>query len=263
MSAESVLIELRDFSFSFGERRVLEDISMSIGKGEFVCIIGPNGAGKTTLIKCLNRIWRGGSGGISIAGKPLNHYSQGELARLLAYVPQADGRTAPFTVYEFVMMGRYPYLDAFSSIRSEDDKVIRKAMETTGTSDFAERFFDTLSGGERQKVFLAAALAQQGSMLLLDEPTTFLDPRHQIEINRTLKRVNQEDGVTILSATHDINSGLGIAERIIALKAGKIIFDGPGDVLAGTNVLRDLYDHDFLITQHPKTGKPMILPEED
>ena len=262
MAIRSDLIELHNYSFRIGDRTILEDISFKVKEGEFVCIVGPNGAGKTTLLKCLDRIWRGGHGEILILGKPLRQYSQKTLAQWLAYVPQADGRMMPFTVYEFVMMGRYAYLNPFASVRREDKRVVRRALEVTGTSAFSERFFDSLSGGERQKVFLAAALAQEARILLLDEPTTFLDPGHQVEINKMLRQLNREEGITILSATHDINGGLRNSGRMIALRDGRIFYDGPSRELARNEILSQLYDHDFLIASHPQTGEPVIFPKE-
>ncbi len=253
------MIEVRNFSFGVGRRQILRDISFKIDQGEFVCLLGPNGAGKTTLIKCLMRIVPSRQGGIRVASRPLETYRQSELARRLAYVPQADGRVTPFTVYELVMMGRYPHLSPFSSVRQEDHRAVNAALELAAAQQFAERSVDSLSGGERQKVFLAAALAQQAEVLLLDEPAAFLDLRHQVEINVLLAQLNREQGQTIVCATHDINSALATAQRIIALRAGAVFYDGPAAELASADLLHQLYDHDFSITEHPQTGRPVVL----
>ena len=158
------MIEVSRFSFSIGRKEILKDVSFAVQEGEYLSITGPNGAGKSTLLKRLVRIHHGGDGAIRLAGKPLDDYSQKTLAQQISYVPQADGRVAPFTVHEFVMMGRYPYLSPFSPAGTDDEKAVRQALAMTETSSFAQRSLHTLSGGERQKVFIAAALAQETSV---------------------------------------------------------------------------------------------------
>ncbi|OHB70595.1 MAG: ABC transporter ATP-binding protein, partial [Planctomycetes bacterium RBG_13_63_9] len=208
------VIRVRDFSFRMGRKEILRDVSFDVCEGEYLAIVGPNGAGKTTLVKCLDRILVGGTGRIEICGRPLAAYRRRELARLISYVPQADGRVFPFPVEQFVLMGRYPYLTPFSAVSKEDRAVVRRAMQQTGTSEFADRLLGTLSGGERQKVFIAAALAQEAQILLLDEPTTFLDYRHQAEIIELLARINRSAGVTVLAVTHDVNQAALQSDRI-------------------------------------------------
>ena len=211
---------------------------------------------------CLNRILSGGQGSIRIKGKPLELYSQKELARAVSYVPQADGRQLPFTTEEFVTMGRYPYLSPFSSVSCEDRKLVRRVMELTATDSLAERTLDSLSGGERQKVFIAAAVAQGAEIVLLDEPTTFLDYRHQVEIRRLLKELNRDHGATIIAVTHDLNSAVFSGNRVLALKAGEILFDGEATELIQSQLLESIYDTSFSLMNHPRTGRPFIAPEE-
>jgi iron complex transport system ATP-binding protein len=258
---ENTIIEITRFSFSISSKVILKDISLSVKEGEYISIVGPNGAGKTTLLKCLDRIYKGGNGDIRIAGKPLDKYSQKELARKLSYVPQADGRISPFTVYEFVMMGRYPHLSPFSSPGKEDKDAVHDALTITGISEFAERFLRTLSGGERQKVFIAAALAQGAKVLLLDEPTTFLDPKHQADVHRLLERANRERGFTVVSVTHDINSAVLTSRRILALKNGAVAFCGFADKFMNNEILQKIYEKSFLFVKHPQTGKTIVAPE--
>jgi iron complex transport system ATP-binding protein len=257
-----MLIDIRRYSFGIGRTEILKDISLDVREGEYVSIVGPNGAGKTTLLKCLNRILTGGRGSIVVAGKRLEDYSQRELAKLMSYVPQADGRLSPFTVNAFVMMGRYPHLSPFSTITKQDTDAVREALELTGTVGFAERPLRTLSGGERQKVYIAAALAQGARILLLDEPTTFLDPRHQADIQLTLQRVNRDSGVTVLSATHDINDAVRSSRRVVGLKHGSVAFCLPVERIMTGSFLRDLYGKAFLFLKHPQTGKPIAVPEQ-
>lgn len=258
---EHGIIEMEHFSFSLGGRRILIDVSFRAREGEYVSVVGPNGAGKTTLLKCLCRIHRGGSGAVRIAGRPLQEYGQKDLALQVSYVPQADGRLYPFTVHEFVMMGRYPHLGPFSSPGARDEQAVRDALALTGTAEFAERYPGTLSGGERQKVFIAAALAQEARILLLDEPATFLDPRHEAEIHGLLARANRERGVTILSVMHDINSAAVTSRRILALKNGAVAFHGEPEAFMNGEILAGIYEKSFLFATHPRSGKRIVVPE--
>ena len=258
---KGALIEIEGYSFEVDGKEILKDISLSVREGEYVSIVGPNGAGKTTMLKCLIRILRGGTGSIKVDGRPLEAYTQRELANLMSYVPQADGRALPFTVHEFVTMARYPYLSPFSSITKDDEEAVSRALALTGTSEFSERALATLSGGERQKVFIAAALAQGARILLLDEPTTFLDYRHQSEIQGILKRLNREYGVTIVAVTHDINNAVLWGERILALKGGIMAYCGPAAGIMNNTILEDLYGKSFQFSEHPRTRRLFVVPE--
>jgi iron complex transport system ATP-binding protein len=254
------VLDIRNFCFRIDSKEILRDVSFSVHRGEHLAIVGPNGAGKSTLLKCIDRILTGGTGLIQVCGRPLESYRQKELARRISYVPQADGRVFPFTVEQFVLMGRYPYLSPFSSIRREDRDVVRQALEMTGTSEFADRPLNTLSGGERQKVLIAAALAQGAEVLLLDEPTTFLDYHHQAEIHTLLGRVNKQSGVTIVAVTHDVNHAALEADRVLALCRGSVAFCGPPSDLMQPDVLRKIYGTELVLVNHPTTAMPMIVP---
>ena len=256
------LIHIQRYSYAVNGARILEDVSLEVGAGEFLAIIGPNGAGKTTLIKCLVRIHTGGSGEMLIKGRPLASFRQKELAMMVGYVPQSDGRGLPFTVEEFMLMGRYPYLGPLSPPGKEDERAVRDALELTGTVHLAGRFLDTLSGGERQSVLIAAALAQETPILLLDEPTAFLDPRHVADIHRILRRVNRERGMTVVMVTHDINGAALLSDRIAVLKSGRVAFTGPPDTVMRNDVLEGVYDKTFLFVAHPVTGRRLIIPSE-
>ena len=254
-------LQLRGYSFSLGGREILRDLSFSIARGERVAVIGPNGAGKTTLLKCLNRILKGGRGEIRIAGIRLDSFRQFELARRLAYVPQADGRSAPYTVREVVEMARYPHLGPLAPVRAEDVAAVDRALSETGMAALAERPLQTLSGGECQKALLAAALAQESEILLLDEPTAFLDPSQQSDILGVLDRVHRERASTILSVTHDLNEALAHSERVIALREGSLVFDGPALALAEGDHLQRVYQHPFVVGAHPRSGRPVLFAE--
>ncbi|MBN1591073.1 MAG: ABC transporter ATP-binding protein [Pirellulales bacterium] len=254
-------IDVRDFSISLAGRRILNSVSFSVRRGEAVTIVGPNGAGKTTLLKCLAGLLSGDSGEIQLDGQPLADYGRKRLARRMSYVPQADSQPVPFTVEQFVLMGRYPYLSPFSPVSREDREVAHQAMAATDTAQFAPRRLDTLSGGERQKVYLAAALAQAAEILLLDEPTTFLDYHHQEDICRLLRRSARSAGLTMISVTHDVNRAALESDRIVALRRGRVVFVGTPREIMRPEVLGEVYGCQFVLVEHPHSGMPMIVPQ--
>jgi iron complex transport system ATP-binding protein len=254
------VLEAKGFSISLGGKDILHSVSFSVRRGEYVAVVGPNGAGKTTLLKCFDRLLAGGSGELAIEGRPRDAYRQKDLARLVAYVPQADSRMIPFSVEQFLLMCRYPYLSPFSPASRRDRQAINEAMSLTKTTEFAGRKLSTLSGGERQKVHIAAALAQGAHIWLLDEPTTFLDYHRQNEIIALLASVNKELGVTILSVTHDLNHAVLETDRVVALKDGRVVFNGPPGEIMQADVLERIYDTPVLLVEHPGKKIPMIVP---
>ena len=253
-------IECRAFSFSYAEGAALQEISFTVRRGEFVTIVGPNGSGKSTLLKCLNRILVGDQHRVHIAGRPLADYSQRELAKTLSYVPQAGHATPMFTAYEFVMMGRYPHRGPYSSVTADDDRVVLAALEKTESLAWADRPLDTLSGGECQRVYIAAALTQGANILLLDEPTTSLDPKRQVEIYRLLKQLNRE-GITILLVTHDVNAAAQFGTSLLGLREGRIAYWGPAAEFLEVQHLKALYDTTFHIIDAPTQGGRLALQD--
>lgn len=250
------IIKIRNLSLTLTGKEILKGVSLEVNRGEYVSIIGPNGAGKTSLVKCISRIYTNWSGSVEINGKDITHCSQRELAQQLSYVPQAEGRALPFTVFEFVLMGRYPHLSPFTSISSADKEMVAQILEKTGLAPFSERQLNTLSGGERQMVFIAAALAQGADILLLDEPTSFLDYRHQAEVMELLSRLHRENEITIISVSHDINAACMQSSRIMALKGGERRFFETPEKAMDTARLEELYETPFLIADHPSgTGR--------
>ena len=257
----AAIVSVVGLRFSLEGREILSDVGFEVEEGRHLAIIGPNGAGKTTLLKCLLRILGDWSGRITVAGRELSAYSQRELARVMSYVPQPGGASFPFTVREFVSMGRYPHLSPFSSLKAEDRASIDRALELTGMTAFAGRLMSTLSGGERQEVLIAAALAQDARIMLLDEPTTFLDYRHQVEIRRILRQI-REAGTTVVSVTHDVNSALETSDAILALREGRVAYAGPADGIADPDRLREIYGIGFHTAPHPAGGRPLVVAEE-
>ncbi len=255
------LLEVQDLHVDLGGHPVLSGVNLSMDPGGYLSIVGPNGAGKTTLVRCLAGLLAPGSGQILLDGRPLQDLSSRERARRLAYVPQAIGGVPPFSVETFVLMGRYPHLSPFTSPRAEDHEAVRAALQRTDTTHLARRAMDQLSGGERQMVFLAAAIAQQADVLLLDEPAAFLDYRHQLQVMGTLEKLNTERGVTIVTVSHDINMAARRSKRILALRRGVCLVEGsPREILASES-LQAIYDAPFrMVPDAP--WLPLALPEE-
>jgi iron complex transport system ATP-binding protein len=257
----NIVLEARKFSCQIEGKPILRDVSLQIRRGEYVSIVGPNGAGKTTLLKAFDRMMTGEvSGELDICEISWRNWKQSDLAKMAAFVPQADSRVMPFTAEEFLLMCRYPYMSPFATVRTSDRKVVWEAMASTGTTDFAHRRMDTLSSGERQKVYIAAALAQGANIWLLDEPTTFLDYHHQDDILSLVARANKEFGVTVVSVTHDLNHAVLESDRIIALRDGEVAFYGTPDLVMKPDVLQRIYGTSLLLVEHPTSGMPMIVP---
>ena len=238
-------IQIENLSLDLNESQILRDVSFSVATGEYVSIIGPNGAGKTSLLRCLLGMYSH-SGTARIDGKESTACESRELAKTISYVPQTHDIEFPLSVYDFVMMGRYPYLKPLSGESRQDIEAVEKALEVTETGVFRKRTLRTLSGGERQKVYIAAALAQETPIILLDEPGTFLDYRHQTDVMKLLKKINTECGATILAVNHDLNSAANWSDRLIGLKDGKVFCSGTPDEILQPDQLADLFDTPFL-----------------
>ncbi len=253
-------LSVSDLSFSYTSKPVLHHLNFSILEGEYVTIIGPNGSGKSTLLKCLNRIVAADHSHIQIFGRELSSFPQKELARLIGYVPQHQGLLPAFTVEEFVTMGRYPYLDPLRSYSKEDHKIVDDVLRLTGIGEFKDRFLHQLSGGERQKVFIASALAQQPKILLLDEPTIHLDPQHNIEVQKLISKICCEYRMTIVHVTHDLTHIQTWSQKLIALQKGKIVFDGkPREILNQEN-LEKVFQTSFQFFKDEKS-QTVIIPK--
>jgi iron complex transport system ATP-binding protein len=241
-------IQIEILALELNGTPVLRGVSFSVTQGEYVSIIGPNGAGKTTLLRCLLGMYDY-QGSAQINGTECREYDSRTLARQISYVPQTHDIEFPLSVYEFVMMGRYPYLSALSPAQKRDEEAVERAMHITGTTQFRTRTLRTLSGGERQKVYIAAALAQETPIMLLDEPATFLDWRHQSEVMTLLKKINIECGATILAVNHDLNSAAHWSDRIVALKDGRLFASGTPEALIQPAPLEALFDTPFIRKQ--------------
>lgn len=243
----------------YGDLVAVRDVSFTIQGGELVGLIGPNGSGKSTIIRLMSGVLQPWKGQVDILGKPLPRYRQRELGRAVAVVPQDTALSSPFSVMEVVLFGRTPHLGSFGFESERDLWITRRAMERTQVASLANRLITELSGGERQRVILARALAQEPEILILDEPSAFLDIRHQVETYDLLRELRRE-GMTIVTVLHDLNLAALYCERLILLDGGRVARDGgPADVLTYP-LLTQVYGVDVYVTLNDVTGTLNVLP---
>ncbi len=242
------------------ETDVLNGVDLEVGAGELLAVIGPNGAGKSTLLRSLDGLQPADGGVVEIDGRPVGGYRRRDLARIVSFVPQTDVPTEGFTVRAFVEMGRYPHLTTWSALTAEDRHAVDEALAVTEIDNLAARFMTTLSGGERQRVWIAAALAQGGTILLLDEPTSFLDYRHQVQVLDLLGRLHAERGYTIVAVTHDLNGLVPDADSVLGLVGGRVGFSGPPRALFDADVLARIFGNDFSMVAGGRHGLPLVMP---
>jgi len=248
------MLDITSLSFNYGTVKVLDDITFSADKGECIGIIGPNGSGKSTLLKTLSKILKPTSGRVVICGKELERYTPKELARHMAVVPQDTNMDFDFTCLEVVLMGRNPHMGRFELEGRKDMDIALESMMLTNTWHLRERPFSELSGGERQRVIIARALAQEPSILFLDEPVSHLDINHQIEILDLVKRLKDERGLVVIVILHDLNLAARYCDRLILLSENRILATGsPEDVLIQENIRR-AFGANVMVKKHPVTG---------
>ena len=246
--------------FTHDQQKVLDGVSLAVGRGDLVGILGPNGSGKTTLLRILGGMLRPRAGAVTLDGRPMAEWSRREIARRVATVPQETYAPFDFTVLDIVLMGRFPHLGAFALEGPEDLAIARRALAATGTAEFEGRAFSTLSGGERQRVVIASALAQSPQLLLLDEPTASLDIGHQIEVQTLLSRLNSDDGMTMVLSTHDLNLAAALCRRLVLLRGGRVLAAGPTDEVLTSTTVRALYNVDAAVERHARSGRLTVVP---
>lgn len=248
-----------DLSIGYGEQLIVKNLSVTIPDKKVTTIIGSNGCGKSTLLKAITRIIPHQSGSVLLDGKNISKENTKSLAKKMAILPQTPDSTSGLTVSELVSYGRFPYQNGFGRLTKKDYEVIEWALEVTGTADYKHRPVDALSGGQRQRVWIAMALAQETEIIFLDEPTTYLDMAHQLEILELLQKLNQEQERTIIMVLHDLNQAARFADYIIALKDGEIVKAGTCEEVITQDVLRQIFEIDAVIGQDPRTKKPMCI----
>jgi iron complex transport system ATP-binding protein len=254
----SALIDIKGVKLQYGPRTVIDNVSLQVFQGEFFVIIGPNGAGKTSLLKAVSGLHQLTAGDIAVGQKDVREYTRKELARALALVPQQINSDFPFTVTETVLMGRYPHMGFLAVENKKDIELARQAMEFTEVLHLAERRLAQLSGGERQRVTIARAICQQSKILLLDEPTASLDLAHQLRIMDLMERLRQQEGVTIIMVSHDLNLAASYADRLLLLKDGRVERVGTPERVMTQEHLSQSYDCNLLIDKNPVLGTPRV-----
>ncbi|MBC7927661.1 MAG: ABC transporter ATP-binding protein [Bryobacteraceae bacterium] len=247
--------ELTDVGLSYNGASALSNISLRLQAGELVAIAGPNGAGKSTLLNILAKLRPGYSGSCRLQGREIREWKRPALARLVSVVPQGLKLEFPFTGGQLVLMGRTPWGDSmFES--AADVAAVDRALKLTGTEAFRDRNFSTLSGGERQRLVLASALAQEPKILLLDEPTTYLDLEHQISLYRLLRSL-AEEGLLVVTVTHDLNLAVSYSDRILLLRSGKLVGAGPPAEVLNSAMIRDVFAVEATLHEGP-AGRPWL-----
>lgn len=252
------MIEVHSVSFRYHEDWVLQDVSFRVERGEFVGVIGPNGSGKTTLLKILYRLLSPQKGEILFELVPMKKMDRADIAKRIAVVAQETHLLFPFNVIETVLMGRSPHLGHLMFESEKDLEIAKKAMEWTKVLPFSERSMDELSGGERKRVFIARALAQEPEVILLDEPTANLDIHHQMDFLELILTLNRERGLTIVMASHDMNIASEFCDRLILLRGGGIYKAGTPDEVITKENIENVYGCEVWVDQNPFSGMPRI-----
>jgi iron complex transport system ATP-binding protein len=251
------LLRAVDVSFAYGgreQRRAVDAVTLRVPRESIVGLLGPNGSGKTTLVRILAGLITPLAGEVLMDDQPIGGMTRLAIARRIALVPQETHSTFDFSVLDMVLMGRYPHLNAFALEGADDVAIAREAMAVTGTAAFERRTFSQLSGGERQRVVIAAALAQSGEVLLLDEPTASLDLGYQLEIAALLRRLNRERHTTVLLSTHDLNFAAAVCDRVVLLKDGCVVADGPTESTLTPETIAVTYGVLADVQRHPRAG---------
>ncbi|WP_152656701.1 ABC transporter ATP-binding protein [Oceanobacillus sp. CFH 90083] len=253
------MIHIEDVQVGYGDALIIDSLNLTIPKGKITTVIGPNGCGKSTLIKTIARILKANSGVIYLDGKVISRTSTKDIARKMAILPQSAEAPAGLTVRELIAYGRFPHQSKFGKQKREDLDAIDWALEATGLTDLAARPVEALSGGQRQRVWIAMALAQDTEVVILDEPTTYLDMAHQLDILQLLDKLNQEQNKTIVMVLHDLNHASRFSHNLIAMRDGKVLQQGaPHEVMTAPN-LQDVFQIQAMLTVCPFSQNPICL----
>ena len=253
-------LEARGVDLSYDLRVVVEDLSLSVPDGRITAIVGPNACGKSTLLRAMARLLRPRAGTVVLDGKSIHDLPTRAVARCLGLLPQSPVAPQGIRVIDLVSRGRTPYQSLFRQWSDRDDTAVRDAMAATGTRHLADRMVDQLSGGQRQRVWIAMVLAQQTELLLLDEPTTFLDIAHQIEVLDLVAGLNRAWGRTIVIVLHDLNLACRYAHHLVAMRDGRVVSAGaPGEVITA-EMVASVFGIEAMVMPDPVSGAPMVIP---
>ncbi|MBM7870776.1 iron complex transport system ATP-binding protein [Clostridium pascui] len=252
-------ISTKNLSISYGNIDIVKDLNLNIPKGKITTIIGANGCGKSTILKTIARILQPKSGAIYVNGKDIQGQSSKEIAKVMAVLPQTPQAPKGLTVDELVAYGRFPHQSGFGKLQKEDREVIDWALEVTGIKEYKNRPIEALSGGQRQRVWIAMALAQETEILLLDEPTTYLDLAHQLEILKLLQDLNKKQNRTIVMVIHELNNAARFADYMVGVKKGRIVCHGAAEEVMTKENLKEIFNIDAEVVKDPRDNKPVCI----
>jgi iron complex transport system ATP-binding protein len=252
--------EIEEVVVRYGERAAVSGVSVEIAQGEVTAIVGPNGCGKSTLLRTMARLLAPSDGTVRLDEENVQDIPARRFATRVALLPQAPVAPDNLTVVDLVSRGRDPHRRWFDQWSQPDEEIVAESLERAGMTEFADRSLESLSGGQRQRAWIALALAQQTEVLLLDEPTTYLDIAHQIEVLDTVRALHAERSVTVVMVMHDLSMAARYADHLIAMRAGEIVSAGTvGDVVT-TDVLREVFGVECTVLDDPESGRPIVIP---
>ncbi|MGW0083605.1 ABC transporter ATP-binding protein [Streptomyces sp. NPDC003393] len=250
----------QDLTLAYEDRVVVENLDLQIPDGKVTVIVGPNACGKSTLLRALGRLLKPRRGTVLLDGTELARLPGRQVAHTIGVLPQSPTPPDGITVADLVARGRQPHQRWWQQWSEADERAVGEAMERTGVTDLADRPVDELSGGQRQRVWIAMALAQDTDLLLLDEPTTYLDIAHQVEVLDVLRRINHERGRTVVAVLHDLNQAARYADHLVAMKAGRIVAQGAPDKVVTAETVQDVFNLSCVVVPDPVTGGPLVVP---
>lgn len=253
-------IQTDSLTLSYGDRIIIDELDLTIPKGEITVFIGANGCGKSTLLRSMARLLKPKGGSVLLSGTDIAKLPTKEVAKRMAILPQSPTAPEGLSVLQLVKQGRYPHQTWMKQWSKEDEDIVKKALEATGMLDFMDRPVDELSGGQRQRAWIAMTLAQDTDILLLDEPTTYLDMTHQIEILDLLFDLNEKEGRTILMVLHDLNLACRYAHHIVAIRDQKVYAQGQPEIVINCKLVQDVFDMNCEVTVDPLFGTPLCIP---
>ncbi|WP_027632063.1 ABC transporter ATP-binding protein [Clostridium hydrogeniformans] len=252
-------IETKNLDIAYEDTLIVKELNMQIPKGKITSIIGANGCGKSTILKAVGRILKPKKGIVHLSGQDISKLPTKEIAKKMAILPQTPTAPSGLTVSELVAYGRFPHQKGFGNLTEEDKEIVKWALSVTKLSEFERREVDTLSGGQRQRVWIAMALAQQTDLILLDEPTTYLDLAHQLEVLKLLYELNRKQTCTIVMVLHDLNLAARFSDYIIAIQKGSIIKHGTPELVMTPEVLKKTFNINADVVIEPKSNRPVCL----
>ncbi|WP_405621884.1 ABC transporter ATP-binding protein [Streptomyces sp. NBC_01511] len=249
-----------ELTLAYDDRTVVHDLELAIPDGRVTVIVGPNACGKSTTLRALGRLLKPKSGSVLLDGAELASIPTRKIAQSIGLLPQSPSAPEAITVADLVSRGRQPHQHWWQQWSQEDERAVTDAMARTDVTELAERPVDELSGGQRQRVWIAMALAQETDLLLLDEPTTFLDIAHQVEVLDLVRRLNHDQGRTVVIVLHDLNQAARYADHLVAMKEGRIVAEGgPGEVVTA-ELVREVFGLESVVVPDPVTGSPLVVP---